>query len=194
LWESLRRIPRESPPTIAAIVDLGNDIAYGASVEQVLGWLQWCLDWLALRDAEVVLMALPTDNLERLTRWRFELVRRVYFPSRSLSWPAVLEQLGCLQEQVCELARRYDVRVVQPSALWYGFDPIHVLRCRESCAWHTLFSGWRVWKGPVELRRPTWAESFRLRRLRPADYRWFGYRRTVPQPVFDGRRVSLSLY
>jgi len=194
LWAALERIPTENPRTMAAIVDLGNDIAYGVSVSKVLEWLQDCLERLSGRNSEVVLMSLPIESLERLPRWRFELLRRVYFPAHPVAWPVLIEQLRRLQDEVCRLAPRYGVHLVKPSAVWYGFDPIHVLRRCEPRVWQELFSRWSTWNRSAALMRPSWDESIRVRLLRPADYSYLGHRQIVAQPVFAAHRVSVSLY
>ena len=44
-----------------------------------------------------------------------------------------------LNDAVVELAASYKARVVRPSANWYGFDPIHVLKEHRKKFWENFF-------------------------------------------------------
>lgn len=42
LWDKLRTGP--TLPTFALLTDLGNDIAYGVSTGELIGWVRWCVE------------------------------------------------------------------------------------------------------------------------------------------------------
>ena len=44
LWGELKARP--PLPTLALITDIGNDLVYGARVEEIAGWVEACLDRL----------------------------------------------------------------------------------------------------------------------------------------------------
>ncbi|HEY4597786.1 MAG TPA: hypothetical protein VIJ02_15405, partial [Thermoanaerobaculia bacterium] len=56
LWEELRSRPLL--PTLAVVTDVGNDLVYGAPVEEIAGWVEACLDRL-VPETEIVMTLLP---------------------------------------------------------------------------------------------------------------------------------------
>lgn len=194
LWAALRKRDSDSLPPLAAVIDIGNDLVYGITVPQLIAWVDTCLERLAERHSEIALTSLPLKSIERLPPWKFELLRRVFFPAHRIAWPVLYERVCRFQDGMRRLAKAYDIRLIEPPAAWYGFDPIHMLRRRQPEAWRELFSRWPAWERSAPIAYPSPIESLRLRALRPAERSLLGYRQTAPQPVLQQDRFTLSMY
>ena len=186
LWEELGRRPRL--PTVAVVTDAGNDLLYGAPVPAIAGWVGTCLERLARQEAEIVVGLLPLASLEKVSAFRYHLVRQILFPGRRAeSWSAMLESARELNERLRGLALEHGARLVEPSPSWYGIDPIHVRRSMRRQAWDQI------------LRHPLLAgegesTGCRLPLFGAAELRLFGKPLRNLQPVCrlkDGSTVAL---
>lgn len=194
LWAALNAPGADRSRTLALLTDVGNDLVYGAGVEQLIGWLETCLERLAEHGAEAVLTLLPMAGLQQLPRWRFSLLRTIFFPFHGASQAVVMDRAQALDEQMRALAQRTRARTVEPPADWYGFDPIHIRRSRQISAWRAFLSKWESWNHSVSIARPGWRRCLRAWRLRPAErWLWRWYRET-PQPASRSERMTVSLY
>src|SRR5436190_21759166 len=82
LWQDLQN--RQSLPTAALVTDIGNDMLYGVSTNQMLDWVERCLDRLAEAGATTIVTQLPAESIERLGERRFQFFRRLFFPRSKL--------------------------------------------------------------------------------------------------------------
>ena len=191
LWRDLANRP--PCPTAALVTDIGNDIVYGASVEQIAGWVRTCLDRLAPTCHRIAVTQLPLESMAGVGRARFLLLRTVLFPGSRLTVDEVMTRAGELNHCVITLAARYDATVIRPEPQWYGFDPIHILRRHRKAAWKKNFSRWRD-GDHASLPAPSPAQSWMLFWLRPLQRRWFGWEQQQTQPAGvlpDGSLISL---
>ena len=83
LWEKLEQGP--SLPTTAFLTDVGNDLLYGASVKQLVSWVETCLERLQPFCETVVLARLPLASLDRLGNFKYAMMRRLLFPGSQLT-------------------------------------------------------------------------------------------------------------
>ena len=191
LWDALAA--RKPQKTVALITDIGNDLVFGATPEQVASWVEQCLQRLAGVSQRVIVTELPLAGLMKLAPWKFHLLRTLLFP-RSVLMPGVAaEHARQLNERIIELAKRYDVQLVRPAEQWYGFDPIHIKRSYRALAWHTILAA-----GDARRAEPAGDSSLSLAWsvccLRPQYRRLFGMRQTRSQPcarLSDGSLISL---
>lgn len=185
LWEELGRRP--PLPTVAVVTDVGNDLLYGAPVPAIAGWVGTCLERLARHQAEIVLGLLPLASLEKISAFRYHLVRQILFPGRRAApWSALLSDARELNERLRGLGLEHGARLVEPSPSWYGIDPIHVRRSRRRQAWNEIL-GHPLPAGEGEPRG-------RLPLFGAAEMRLFGVPLRNPQPVCrfkDGSTVAL---
>ncbi|HEY3569672.1 MAG TPA: hypothetical protein VGP73_17195 [Thermoanaerobaculia bacterium] len=182
LWEELRGRP--PLPTLALLTDVGNDLVYGASVEEIAGWVETCLDRLG-PGTEIVMTLLPLARLERLSGLQVRLAASVLFPGRPAPWPALLDRARELDERLRRIGGERGARLVEPAAGWYGLDPIHLRRRARREVWaHVLPTP----SGPVP------PAGRRLPLLGAAESRLFGATLRRTQPALrlpDGSAVSL---
>lgn len=193
LWPALAA--REPAATAALITDIGNDLFYGAAPERIAGWVESCLDRLARVGAKVTLARMPVKNLDRVSPWQYQVVRRVLFPGCRLSLAELAGSALALDALLRRLARERCCAWVEPEPQWYGFDPIHVRMQWWPKAWETWLAPWspQSFTAGAPRVRGSLARWIRLRRCAPERRAWFGVEQRRAQPALrldDGTRLS----
>jgi len=194
LWRALEERPRR--PTRALLTDVGNDIAYGAPPDQILGWAEECVRRLRGMDAEVVIAGLPVERLERLSPLGYRVVRSVFFPFHR--WHSLAEALASVrtaEEGLRRLAAQHGATFVPLRPEWYGIDPIHMRPGQWDRGWRAILFAPEGAVAPPSAAEPAATPSApRLYLLRP-ERRWiFGREQREPQPALllpNGGSVSL---
>jgi hypothetical protein len=180
LWPAL--VSRPPLPIRALLMDPGNDLLYGPSVDEIAAAFGECLARLASLGAEVTAMPLPMPSLEKISRLRYHAARTILFPGRMEPWAPLLGRARDLDRRLRLLAAGHGARLVEPQEDWYGMDPIHFRRGQRRQAWDQILGGP---PGGPRLRLPLFgAEELRL----------FGRTRRNPQPacrLADGSTVAL---
>lgn len=192
IWRALQQ--EKSMPISAFITDIGNDLAYEASVETILGWVEGCLDRLLVLNANAVISDLPLDVLRTLSAARYRCFRAILFPHCQLQWTEMLRRAEQLNERLNELAESRQVPVFTVQKHWYGMDPIHPRMRSYPAMWSALLAkrvelpnDWTPSRCSIGLR-------WYLRRLRPEKWSTFSFSRRATQPngrLSDGTTISL---
>jgi hypothetical protein len=188
LWRALAGRP--SLPTLALVMDGGNDLLYGPTTEEIAAGFGDCLHRLSTLGAGVVTLPLPMVSLEKVSTVRYHAARTILFPGRGEPWASLLERARDLDLRLRRLAAEHGARLVEPQAAWYGIDPIHFRGRWRRQAWDHIVEQW-------SLRAPDAAPgTFRVR-IPPfgaEELRLFGASRHTPQPacrLSDGSTVAL---
>lgn len=171
--------------TRALVTDVGNDILYGRTPDQVLAWVEACVDRLQRVTADIAITDLPLSGIRRLTPLRHLFFRTLFVPSCRLS----LAETQLRSEQVAlglvEIAERRALRLVRLRPEWYGLDPIHIRPALWSAAWSEI-AGCPAAPG----RRRSPRSALRVYCARPERMTLLGVERRCPQPALPG----LELY
>lgn len=138
LWQALAE--REPAASQALVTDIGNDIFYGVPVARIAGWVGECIDRLQVARAEVIITGLPICNLDRVSPAHYAAIRSLVFPSCRLTLDGVKDCARELNGLVAELAQTRGATFVEPTAAWYGFDPLHIRWSRQTTAWNAILS------------------------------------------------------
>lgn len=197
LWPALSRSAVSR--THAVVTDIGNDLAYGTSPADLAGWVSGCVERLAAAGADIVLTLLPAHSLARLTPWQYHLVKAVMFPGRRLPFTALHDRVREVNERLSGLASAFavptvpTVKLVEPSAHWYGADRIHVRRSRQSLVWSEILSRWKTapGRGTVPGQLLTLACRYRIAPERRTVLGVTLRRRQPSAVLADGTPVSL---
>lgn len=192
IWESLDQSP-ETASTRALITDVGNDILYNAPVDDILAWVERCLQRLSALESETVVTLLPLDRVGRLTVSQFVLVRTLLFPSCRLDYQTVVDRAAALNNGLLDLAGRFHAATVSPLPEWYGWDPIHIRRGLRAEAWSTYLEHWHA-ETPLELRSPSLFNQLGTWCRPPAERRLLGIFQTAAQPVRNCGSFRLWLF
>lgn len=156
LWPELAR--RTGQRTRALIADVGNDVAYGADVQEVVEAVGRCLERLRAAGAETVLVLPPLAGIERLSPTHFAVLRAVLFPGRAIDRSTIIGRLRRLSVDLCGLAQGADARTAEIAPEWLGADGIHIRRRRRGTAWRAILAGWGRAPAPVsQLPRLRWS-------------------------------------
>jgi len=181
LWRALESRPEA--PTRALVTDVGNDILYGYSVEQTLGWVEEAVRRLRAHTNDIVLTDLPLTSIRRLPPWKYALLRTILFPSSRLPLADVRGRAERVQAGLLELGTEHGLRVRPLRPEWYGFDPIHIRPPLWRAAWAQILG--LPPAGDGSARRGT-LEGLRLYAMPPERQWLFGRLRETPQA---GRRL-----
>ncbi len=184
LW---KRLPDDPPPQAALISDIGNDLAYGQSPHAVA---------LAVADiaarlqrhsgCSISVVRPPAQSLQKLSPFRYRLLRSLLFPTCRLSLSALLAAVQDLDERLQKIS---GIDLVASDPAWYGADPIHMMRrCRVAA--------FTAYLDPWSFRERTPARPHRqlLRRPTPEETRFPGFRRTVQQPSICTKHGTVSAW
>lgn len=199
LWPVLRERP--SAPVFALLTDIGNDIPYEVPVPRITGWIESCLDKLAEAQASIVVTQIPLENIRKLDRWRFMILRSILFPGRTISFEEVSQRIVDLAESIEKICVARGITLVPMKTEWYGLDPIHIRRPIWPTAWSEILGHWTSTAGDgnhlgeATIGNPLWIRQLGLCRLAPETRRIFGieWRRRQPVKTFkDG--TTLSVY
>jgi hypothetical protein len=189
LWDEIERRPKLD--TVALVTDIGNDIFYGASVNEIMSWVELALGRLEQYGTRTTITLLPVENADGISEWRFRLMRRIMFHRCQLELCDVRSMIVELNDRLRELAKSRAATVATHRTEWYGFDPIHIRMRHWQRAWTEILSTWRsngttpsTWGGSLS----RWAY---LRSLAPYERTIFGVAQRASQPV--GRLADGSL-
>ncbi|MEM8995743.1 MAG: hypothetical protein AAGF23_13235, partial [Acidobacteriota bacterium] len=155
LWRELE--PCDGGGLYALLTDLGNDLVYGASVDETLDAVADVAGRLRAGGARLAISALPLDSLDRFPAAWLDAVRRSFFPGSTLGAEVLLGRAHRLDGVVRRLGDELGATVVDQDGDWYGLDPIHHRYPRQSDAFDALTAPWGG-----EARRPTWALRRRI--------------------------------
>jgi hypothetical protein len=136
LWRMLESRPEA--PTRSLVTDVGNDILYGFSAEQILAWVGEAVSRLKRFTGDIVLTDLPLAGIRRLSQARFLLFRSTLVPSCRLSLARVIETAEHVDAGLVQLAAAQGIRFLRLKPEWYGFDPIHIRPSLWREAWREI--------------------------------------------------------
>jgi hypothetical protein len=199
LWNAFRsvrdqaRATGQQVPVYALVTDIGNDLLFGSSPEQIDEWIAECGSWLRAENARITIGRPPVFALERLGRMRFSATRTFFFPQSPLTYERMLEDVPRLDSMIAARAIELGADSFIPRPEWYGFDPIHIRRRSRPAAWNEILGRW-LGEGLLAGEEP--ARDIRRRHwlLAPAERTIWGAKRTRTQPAFrweDGSGIWL---
>lgn len=192
LWQDLQT--RDALPTVALLTDIGNDLLYGTSAEQLLDWVDSCIGKLTELGATTIVTQLPSASIERLGERRFRFFRRLLFPCSNLTLEEARHAVCKINGRLAETANMKKSSVIPVSGAWYGVDPIHIMRCKEREAWPTILSHWRTGLDARNLPRRSISMTAYCVALAPKEWSQWGVSRVASQPCgrfADGTTISL---
>jgi hypothetical protein len=175
LWRDLESRPQMQ--TRGLVTDVGNDILYGFSAEQILTWVAEAIGRLRQVCQDIVVTDLPLASIRRLSQRKFRLFRSILVPSCRLSLAQVLEIAEEVDAGLCTLSAKYDAKFFHLNPEWYGFDPIHIRPSLWNTAWRAILGS----QTAVDGDQPSRLEGVRLY-LKPPERQWlFGVECFNPQ-------------
>ncbi len=181
LWDAIQA--RDPLPTAALVTDIGNDLVYERSVDEIGDWVDACLSRCAALGACSLVTRLPIDNLAGLSEWKFRLVRKIFFPRCRLDLETIAERAQALDARVLQVAARWGARAISHQRQWYGFDPIHITFRQMSRAWREVLGHWSDDVSQRPLERASLRRALYLHSVFPERRKLFGFEQLTPQPA-----------
>lgn len=186
LWRALdrERVGVERGGT-ALVTDIGNDLLYGFTVEQLAAWVRDSLERLASRGMRIAITRLPLESIGRVGPLRYRALRTCYVPGCRLSLGELHDAATRMDAAVAALAREFEATLVDQPGEWYGLDAIHVRRSRLDDLWQRAGDAWAL---PAAATRPR-ASLRQWARIgsRAAEVRSLAtVMRYAPQPSYHG--------
>jgi hypothetical protein len=175
LWHALASQP--SSPGKALITDVGNDILYGCSVEQILTWVDKAAQRLLPITPDIVLTDLPLASIRQLSAARFLFFRSMLFPACKLSLAEVVEKIEHLNEGLAALAIARNLRFFRLNPSWYGLDPVHIRPVFWRTAWMEILDAPAAKNAPGS----SLGEGLKLYFMAPERRHLFGIEQVTPQ-------------
>lgn len=203
LWRSLDRLLADEAaadrPRVAIVTDIGNDLLYGFTVEQLASWVEETLLRLRQRGFCTAVTRLPLASINRVGPVRYRLLKTVFVPGCPLSLAEIKQRSAAIDEAVCRRAAAQAAAVIDQPADWYGVDALHVRRPQLDQLWSRATACWAartcpLATEPAPVQRTSWQTWARVG-LAAAEVRSLSrVMRFTPQPAVqlpDATRVFL---
>jgi hypothetical protein len=175
LWRQLAELPPVR--TRALVTDVGNDIVYGHSAGDILGWVEEAIDRLEQVTDDVTLTDLPLANITSLSNRQFLFFRSLFVPDCRMSLGEVADGLGRVNEGLASIAERRRLRFIRLRQEWYSVDPIHIRPSQWRAAWQEILGSSVV----VSRAGMPWQEAWKLYVMPPERQTIFGREMVKPQ-------------
>lgn len=194
MWDSLDSQPPVEGPTLALITDVGNDLIYGVDPDRIIDWVRVTMDRLDALNAKLVVTRLPLKSAFEMDAFKFELIKRVLFPGKTIGWPELKRRAILVEEMLAQTANDHGAALLSFDPEWYGIDRIHIRFSDQAKAWAKVFQAWGLGQQdefqPSDLR-----ERWRLwMTAKPAHWQVGGWRRCCSQPCIrwpDGSQLCM---
>ena len=192
LWQSLEE--PSTLPTFAFVTDVGNDLVYSRTPEQLMQWVTTCVDRLQRCEAQMVFTSLPLHSIHGLSIGRYKIFQRIFFPDCNLSVETLRLRAEETNKRLLQLTKERDCHTIEVPGSWYGFDPIHYHRRHYGELSKRIAAAWAG--SPVEqkCRNLPWKKRFAFERATPQQWWSRGRERATEQPAVvleEGSRLFL---
>ena len=146
LWRSLDRNSASDDlnctTRLAVITDIGNDLLYGFSVEQIAAWIEEVVLRLQQRGFQIVITQLPIESIQAVGTLRFHILKSIFVPGCQQSLEAIKDQSLQINNKIVSLSKEHHVTILRQPGSWYGIDAIHVKRSCLNELWHRVVDCW----------------------------------------------------
>jgi hypothetical protein len=182
------------------ITDIGNDLLYGFSTEQLATWLEEVIYRLHQQQFNIVITKLPVESIESVGPFRFRLLKTFFVPGCRQSLEEIKEQSRQVNDSIVHIAKKYQISVIEQPGSWYGLDAIHIRRSCLEDFWRRVVECWSVYKCDTNTHqetslRSTWQEWFRIGAASAEVRSLAGVMLFTPQPVFQlGDTTRVFMY
>lgn len=161
LWRSLDRLLADQAaadrPKVAIMTDIGNDLLYGFTVEQLASWVEETLVRLRQRGFQVVITRLPLASIAGVGPFQYRLLKTVFVPGCPLSLEQVRDRSAEIDAAIVDRAGTFAATVIDQPADWYGCDAIHLRRSSLAQLWAAAAACWDYPGLPRrDARAPRW--------------------------------------
>jgi len=194
LWPTLES-RANSAKTSCVITDIGNDLLYSRTVDQIIDWLEQCIIRLRLTDGPIAVTGIPLAGVRTLAPYKFRALRTMMFPGSTLELSTVQQRAEELDARLQALAQEDDITFIPQKPEWYGFDPIHWKVPKRPEVWHTILTTLGHSAFDYTRVRSSFFHEMKHWMTRPHKRTLFGVKQAKVQPVIQrGEHLTVALY
>ncbi|MEP3479359.1 MAG: hypothetical protein ABJZ55_08940 [Fuerstiella sp.] len=196
LWAALPKFNDEQAASVL-ITDLGNDLLYGCSVSEVVEAAGECVSrvrqWNS--NADFVVTAPPLTSVLKLQPTQFRIMKQLLFPSCPLKLPQVQQATQDLFDGIQTLAADQGLKIYEPPARCFGYDPIHIRRRDRRDVFHSMLKLWEHTPASPVASPPASPVAWkRFSSPVPESRTIMGRSRTKRQPAIESDRLRVFAY
>ena len=125
---------KNNQQVIALITDIGNDIMYGVSTDEIICGLKSLLSDLNELEASVFITPIPVDLENDIRELYFRVLRRVFFRNSSVSLHQASEAVQFINKFIIQLLNK-NIIVINEMKQFCGIDKIHYGLFQSRSAW-----------------------------------------------------------
>jgi hypothetical protein len=134
IFEEVRNKKIKDQQVIAFITDIGNDIMYGASPEEIIGGLQLLFNVLDEFATDVFITSIPVDLENDISELYFHILRKVFFPRSPVTFSQALNNIKSINQFIFQSSNQ-KISVVNDMKPFCGIDKIHYSILKSQPAW-----------------------------------------------------------
>jgi len=170
---------------LALITDIGNDIMYGVSAEEIIASLDCIFKKLRAMQAEVLVTSIHVDLEHDVGEDLFNLLARIFYPKSSLTWKQAIVEVRKVNHFL-ESRSVNEIHLIRGMEAYCGGDRIHYSLDKS-------FKGWtRVLEKCFGLLGA--APSFKIHPLEMLRSLWLNFLRVFCVDMLHVRRPRPGLY
>ena len=124
---------------VALITDIGNDIMYGVSVEEIIGGLQSLFDTLTELEASIFVTSIPVDLKKDIGGFYFRILRRVFFPNSPVEHYQASKAIEVINNFITQSLNK-NIIAINEMKQFCGIDKIHYSLFKSRSAWSHIAS------------------------------------------------------
>jgi len=136
--------------TVALFMDIGNDIMYGFSGEEILTRLNAMVDRLKLLKARVWVTPIPVDMENDVDEKTFNILRNLFFPNSSISYDQARRAVLLINGELKNLSGER-LSLIPDLNKFCGMDKIHYHLWKSNHVW-TLIAQCLLGEGGAAVR------------------------------------------
>ncbi|MBO1317570.1 hypothetical protein [Acanthopleuribacter pedis] len=164
LLDHCRRFRQANPhaPIQVLLTDIGNDLALTGQNRALHFWLDKLISRLEALNARIMVSRLPVASVTAMPRWKFNILRHIYFPFADTGFDQIKTLVTETQTQLdaWAAAGRFTSLATEPH--WYTIDHFHLAFFRRKRVFHNWLA---QLLGPIDPARRLGVSSLKLRLL-----------------------------
>lgn len=193
IWSALSLRPPASQ-NWGLVTDVGNDLIYGLSVENVVQQVHLALVKMHDLGFPITYVRPPLDRILRLSDRQYRIIKQMLFPGPTVPWKILSHRATELDSIITRIVTELGGTTIKPELHWYGIDPIHIRSSQKIAAWTSILSTWPFSDPPV-VEWPGWPLANRFWRQPPDERSYWSrsYQASQPSQQF-GNGSTIWLY
>jgi len=130
---------KKNQQVIVLITDIGNDIMYGVSSEEIIEGLNLLFNRLNELEAKVFITSIPIDLKKDVSAFYFRILRCIFFPKSYVEQNQASEAIQTINDFIFQAFDK-NITVINEMKKYCGIDKIHYSLFKSRAAWSHIAS------------------------------------------------------